>query len=168
MKQSRTVACRCRVAAAGRRAAGRRGFEPIGIRLVRAIKGGRSVQSAAPLEGIHLRLDTVIATRGYDWTASAIELDDVLNRPPHLFTRAGGVAPARGIGSTDVEGRRRYLCLPADVRGGNFGHRNTEIIATAHHKSSVRIWVRRCVSAKHWGAFCGRWRSGGERPWLLR
>ena len=62
-------------------------------------------------------------------------------------------ASAEGSWITDVEGRRYLDCLAA-YSAVNFGHRNPEIIATAHAQLDVVTLVSRAFHAEALGRFC--------------
>lgn len=62
-------------------------------------------------------------------------------------------ASALGAWITDVEGRRYLDCLSA-YSAVNFGHRNPEIIATAHAQLDVVTLVSRAFHSDKLGPFC--------------
>jgi len=96
-------------------------------------------------------LDTVIATSGA-LTASAIAMDE--RYAAHNYSPLPVVAAsAEGSWITDVEGRRYLDCLAA-YSAVNFGHRNPEIIATAHAQLDVVTLVSRAFHAEALGRFC--------------
>src|ERR1700743_1263647 len=96
-------------------------------------------------------LDTVIASPGA-LTASAITLDE--RHAAHNYSPLPVVAAsAEGAWITDVEGRRYLDCLAA-YSAVNFGHRNPEIIATAHAQLDTVTLVSRAFHAENLGPFC--------------
>ncbi|MDT5083206.1 MAG: ornithine--oxo-acid transaminase [Mycobacterium sp.] len=96
-------------------------------------------------------LDTVIAGSGA-LTASAIAMDE--RYAAHNYSPLPVVAAsAEGSWITDVEGRRYLDCLAA-YSAVNFGHRNPEIIATAHAQLDVVTLVSRAFHAEALGRFC--------------
>src|SRR5947209_7702598 len=62
-------------------------------------------------------------------------------------------ASAEGSWITDIEGRRYLDCLAA-YSAVNFGHRNPEIIATAHAQLDLLTLVSRAFHAEPLGRFC--------------
>ena len=62
-------------------------------------------------------------------------------------------ASAEGAWITDVEGRRYLDCLAA-YSAVNFGHRNPEILATAHAQLDVMTLVSRAFHSDRLGPFC--------------
>ena len=62
-------------------------------------------------------------------------------------------ASADGAWITDVEGRRYLDCLAA-YSAVNFGHRNPEIIATAHAQLDVMTLASRAFHSDRLGPFC--------------
>ena len=62
-------------------------------------------------------------------------------------------ASAEGAWITDVEGRRYLDCLAADS-AVNFGHRNPEIVATAHAQLDAVTLVSRAFHSDRLGPFC--------------
>ena len=62
-------------------------------------------------------------------------------------------ASADGVWITDLEGRRYLDCLAA-YSAVNFGHRNPEIIATAHAQLDRVTLVSRAFHAEPLGLFC--------------
>lgn len=62
-------------------------------------------------------------------------------------------ASAEGAWITDVEGRRYLDCLSA-YSAVNFGHRNPEIIATAHSQLDTVTLVSRAFHSDKLGPFC--------------
>src|ERR1700748_3388907 len=96
-------------------------------------------------------LDTVTAGRGV-LTESAIAVDE--RYTAHNYSPLPVVAAsAEGSWITDVEGRRSLDCLAA-YSAVNFGHRNPEIIATAHAQLDVVTLVSRAFHAEALGRFC--------------
>src|ERR1700749_2002679 len=96
-------------------------------------------------------LDTVIAGGG-TLTASAIAIDE--RHTAHNYSPLPVVAAsAEGSWITDVEGRRYLDCLAA-YSAVNFGHRNPEIIATAHAQLDLVALVSRAFHAQTLGPFC--------------
>src|SRR6201995_2544383 len=95
--------------------------------------------------------DSVAASPGA-LTASAIALDE--RHTAHNYSPLPVVAAsAEGSWVTDVEGRRYLDCLAA-YSAVNFGHRNPEIIATAHAQLDVVTLVSRAFHAEALGRFC--------------
>ncbi len=95
--------------------------------------------------------DTVPASPGA-LTASAITLDE--RHAAHNYSPLPVVAAsAEGAWITDVEGRRYLDCLAA-YSAVNFGHRNPEIIATAHAQLDLVTLVSRAFHAEPLGRFC--------------
>jgi ornithine--oxo-acid transaminase len=85
-------------------------------------------------------------------TSDAIALDDryvAHNYAPLPVV----VASADGAWITDVEGRRYLDCLAA-YSAVNFGHRNPEIIATAHAQLDVMTLASRAFYSDRLGPFC--------------
>ncbi len=96
-------------------------------------------------------LDTVMTQPG-DLTAAAIALDD--QYAAHNYSPLPVVAAsADGAWITDVEGRRYLDCLAA-YSAVNFGHRNPEIIATAHAQLDAVTLVSRAFHSDRLGPFC--------------
>ncbi len=62
-------------------------------------------------------------------------------------------ASAEGAWITDVEGRRYLDCLAA-YSAVNFGHRNAEVIATAHAQLDAVTLVSRAFHSDRLGPFC--------------
>src|ERR1700677_1641070 len=94
--------------------------------------------------------DTVIAPGAL--TASAIAVDE--RYTAHNYSPLPVVAAsAEGSWITDVEGRRYLDCLAA-YSAVNFGHRNPEIIATAHAQLDLVTLVSRAFHAEALGRFC--------------
>src|SRR6187401_2363677 len=62
-------------------------------------------------------------------------------------------ASAEGAWITDVEGRRYLDCLAA-YSAVNFGHRNPEIVATAHAQLGAVTLVSRAFPSARLGPFC--------------
>ena len=91
-------------------------------------------------------LDSVTATD------AAIALDD--RYVAHNYSPLPVVAAsAEGAWITDVEGRRYLDCLAA-YSAVNFGHRNPEIIATAHAQLDTVTLVSRAFHSDRLGPFC--------------
>ncbi|AFM15734.1 ornithine aminotransferase [Mycolicibacterium chubuense NBB4] len=85
-------------------------------------------------------------------TDLAIELDD--RHVAHNYAPLPVVAAsAEGAWITDVEGRRYLDCLAA-YSAVNFGHRNPEIIATAHAQLDTLTLVSRAFHSDRLGPFC--------------
>ncbi|WP_428342284.1 ornithine--oxo-acid transaminase [Mycobacterium sp.] len=85
-------------------------------------------------------------------TESAIAIDE--RSCAHNYSPLPVVAAsAEGSWITDVEGRRYLDCLAA-YSAVNFGHRNPEIIATAHAQLDVLTLVSRAFHAEGLGPFC--------------
>ena len=85
-------------------------------------------------------------------TESAIAIDE--RYTAHNYSPLPVVAAsAEGSWITDVEGRRYLDCLAA-YSAVNFGHRNPEIIATAHAQLDVLTLVSRAFHAEALGPFC--------------
>src|ERR1700761_1170595 len=95
-------------------------------------------------------LDADTTSRGA-LTASAIALDE--RYAAHNYSPLPVVvASAEGSWITDVEGRHYLDCLAA-YSAVNFGHRNPEIIATAHAQLDVVTLVSRAFHAEALGRF---------------
>jgi len=87
-----------------------------------------------------------------DATAAAIVLDDTY--AAHNYSPLPVVAAhAEGAWITDVEGRRYLDCLAA-YSAVNFGHRNQEVIATAHRQLDELTLVSRAFHSDRLGPFC--------------
>jgi ornithine--oxo-acid transaminase len=85
-------------------------------------------------------------------TDNAIALDD--RYVAHNYSPLPVVAAsAEGAWITDVEGRRYLDCLAA-YSAVNFGHRNPEIIATAHAQLDAVTLVSRAFHSDRLGPFC--------------
>ena len=96
-------------------------------------------------------LDTVM-TRREDLTGAAIAVDD--RYAAHNYSPLPVVAAsAEGAWITDVEGRRYLDCLAA-YSAVNFGHRNPEVIATAHAQLDAVTLVSRAFHSDKLGPFC--------------
>ena len=137
------------------------GFEPVGVDLSELLKGGGSVKCCT-LEVFDD--DSRRRRRSANGTETAIEL--VERHAAHNYSPLPVVAAsAEGAWITDVDGRRYLDCLAA-YSAVNFGHRNPEIIATAHaqldtvtlvsrafHSDTARAVLRRTrptCAAKTW------------------
>ncbi|KQY04776.1 ornithine--oxo-acid aminotransferase [Mycobacterium sp. Root135] len=96
-------------------------------------------------------LDTVMTEPG-DLSQAAIALDD--RYAAHNYSPLPVVAAsAEGAWITDVEGRRYLDCLAA-YSAVNFGHRNPEVIATAHAQLDAVTLVSRAFHSDRLGPFC--------------
>lgn len=96
-------------------------------------------------------LDTVMTEPG-DLTAAAIAVED--HYAAHNYSPLPVVAvSADGAWITDVEGRRYLDCLAA-YSAVNFGHRNPEVIATAHAQLDAVTLVSRAFHSDKLGPFC--------------
>ncbi len=85
-------------------------------------------------------------------TTDAIAVDD--RYAAHNYSPLPVVAAsAEGAWITDVEGRRYLDCLAA-YSAVNFGHRNPEIIATAHAQLDTVTLVSRAFHSDRLGPFC--------------
>ncbi|KAA0099032.1 ornithine--oxo-acid transaminase [Mycolicibacterium sp. P1-18] len=85
-------------------------------------------------------------------TGAAIALDD--HYAAHNYSPLPVVAAsAEGAWITDVEGRRYLDCLAA-YSAVNFGHRNPEVIATAHAQLDTVTLVSRAFHSDRLGPFC--------------
>ena len=85
-------------------------------------------------------------------TETAIALDD--RYVAHNYSPLPVVAAsAEGAWITDVEGRRYLDCLAA-YSAVNFGHRNPEIVATAHAQLDAVTLVSRAFHSDRLGPFC--------------
>jgi ornithine--oxo-acid transaminase len=85
-------------------------------------------------------------------TDNAIALDD--RYVAHNYSPLPVVAAsAEGAWITDVEGRRYLDCLAA-YSAVNFGHRNPEILATAHAQLDAVTLVSRAFHSDRLGPFC--------------
>jgi ornithine--oxo-acid transaminase len=92
-------------------------------------------------------LDTVTTA-----TQAAIELDG--RYVAHNYSPLPVVAAsAKGAWITDVEGRRYLDCLAA-YSAVNFGHRNPEIVATAHAQLDTMTLVSRAFHSDRLAPFC--------------
>lgn len=100
-------------------------------------------------------VDTSSATAGTSGataTDAAIALDD--RHVAHNYSPLPVVAvSAEGVWVTDVEGRRFLDCLAA-YSAVNFGHRNPEILATAHEQLDRLTLVSRAFHSDRLGPFC--------------
>jgi ornithine aminotransferase len=91
-------------------------------------------------------LDTVTPT------TDAIAVDE--RYAAHNYSPLPVVASsAKGAWITDIEGRRYLDCLAA-YSAVNFGHRNPEIIATAHAQLDAVTLVSRAFHSDRLGPFC--------------
>jgi ornithine--oxo-acid transaminase len=91
-------------------------------------------------------LDTVTPT------SDAIAVDD--RYAAHNYSPLPVVAAsADGAWITDIEGRRYLDCLAA-YSAVNFGHRNPEIVATAHAQLDTVTLVSRAFHSERLGPFC--------------
>ena len=96
-------------------------------------------------------LETVMTEPG-ERTGAAIALDD--HYAAHNYSPLPVVAAsAEGAWITDVEGRRYLDCLAA-YSAVNFGHRNPEVIATAHAQLDTVTLVSRAFHSDRLGPFC--------------
>ncbi|TQR86408.1 ornithine--oxo-acid transaminase [Mycobacterium hodleri] len=85
-------------------------------------------------------------------SSAAIALDD--HYAAHNYSPLPVVAAsAEGAWITDVEGRRYLDCLAA-YSAVNFGHRNAEVIATAHAQLDTVTLVSRAFHSDRLGPFC--------------
>ncbi len=85
-------------------------------------------------------------------TTDAIALDD--HYVAHNYSPLPVVAvSAEGAWITDIEGRRYLDCLAA-YSAVNFGHRNPEIIASAHAQLDTVTLVSRAFHSDRLGPFC--------------
>lgn len=85
-------------------------------------------------------------------TAELIDLDD--RYAAHNYAPLPVVAAsADGVWITDPEGRRYLDCLAA-YSAVNFGHRNPEILATAHAQLDTVTLVSRAFHSDRLGPFC--------------
>jgi len=85
-------------------------------------------------------------------TDAAIAVDD--RYVAHNYSPLPVVAvSAEGAWITDVEGRRYLDCLAA-YSAVNFGHRNPEIVATAHAQLDAVTLVSRAFHSDRLGPFC--------------
>ena len=85
-------------------------------------------------------------------TSDAIAVDD--RYVAHNYSPLPVVAAsAEGAWITDIEGRRYLDCLAA-YSAVNFGHRNPEIIATAHAQLDTVTLVSRAFHSDRLGPFC--------------
>lgn len=85
-------------------------------------------------------------------TAMAVAVDD--RYAAHNYSPLPVVAQsAEGAWITDVEGRRYLDCLAA-YSAVNFGHRNPEIVATAHAQLDTVTLVSRAFHSDRLGPFC--------------
>ncbi len=85
-------------------------------------------------------------------TTDAIDVDD--QYVAHNYSPLPVVAAsAEGAWITDIEGRRYLDCLAA-YSAVNFGHRNPEILATAHAQLDAVTLVSRAFHSDRLGPFC--------------
>jgi ornithine aminotransferase len=85
-------------------------------------------------------------------SSAAIAIDD--QYAAHNYSPLPVVAAtAEGVWITDVEGRRYLDCLAA-YSAVNFGHRNPEVIATAHAQLDAVTLVSRAFHSDKLGPFC--------------
>ncbi|WNG93823.1 ornithine--oxo-acid transaminase [Mycobacterium sp. ITM-2016-00318] len=85
-------------------------------------------------------------------TTDAIAVDD--RYAAHNYSPLPVVAAsAEGAWITDIEGRRYLDCLAA-YSAVNFGHRNPEIVATAHAQIDTVTLVSRAFHSDRLGPFC--------------
>jgi ornithine--oxo-acid transaminase len=85
-------------------------------------------------------------------TTDAIAVDD--RYAAHNYSPLPVVAAsAEGAWITDIEGRRYLDCLAA-YSAVNFGHRNPEIVATAHAQLDTATLVSRAFHSDRLGPFC--------------
>jgi len=85
-------------------------------------------------------------------TTDAIAIDD--RYAAHNYSPLPVVAAsAEGAWITDIDGRRYLDCLAA-YSAVNFGHRNPEIIATAHAQLDTVTLVSRAFHSDRLGPFC--------------
>jgi ornithine--oxo-acid transaminase len=85
-------------------------------------------------------------------SSAAIAVDD--QYAAHNYSPLPVVAAsAEGVWITDVEGRRYLDCLAA-YSAVNFGHRNAEVIATAHAQLDAVTLVSRAFHSDKLGPFC--------------
>ncbi|GAC1400030.1 MAG: ornithine--oxo-acid transaminase [Mycobacterium sp.] len=85
-------------------------------------------------------------------TDAAIALDD--RHVAHNYSPLPVVAAsAEGAWITDVQGRRYLDCLAA-YSAVNFGHRNPEVIATAHAQLDAMTLVSRAFHSERLAPFC--------------
>ena len=100
-------------------------------------------------------VDTVTvasAAGGGNPTQAAIAVDD--RYVAHNYSPLPVVAAsAEGAWITDLEGRRYLDCLAA-YSAVNFGHRNPEILATAHAQLDTVTLVSRAFHSEPLGPFC--------------
>ena len=96
-------------------------------------------------------LDTVMTEPG-ESTSAAIAVDE--RYAAHNYSPLPVVAAsAEGAWITDVEGRRYLDCLAA-YSAVNFGHRNPEVVATAHAQLDTVTLVSRAFHSDRLGPFC--------------
>ncbi|OPX06419.1 ornithine--oxo-acid transaminase [Mycobacterium sp. AT1] len=96
-------------------------------------------------------LETVMTEPG-ELSQAAIALDD--HYAAHNYSPLPVVAAsAEGAWIIDVEGRRYLDCLAA-YSAVNFGHRNPEVIATAHAQLDTVTLVSRAFHSDRLGPFC--------------
>ncbi|MGZ6779865.1 MAG: ornithine--oxo-acid transaminase [Mycobacterium sp.] len=85
-------------------------------------------------------------------TSDAVAMDD--RYVAHNYSPLPVVAAsAEGAWITDIEGRRYLDCLAA-YSAVNFGHRNPEIVATAHAQLDAVTLVSRAFHSDRLGPFC--------------
>jgi ornithine aminotransferase len=94
----------------------------------------------------------IAVTGGDSSTYAAIELDS--RHVAHNYSPLPVVAAsAEGVWITDLEGRRYLDCLAA-YSAVNFGHRNPEVVATAHAQLDAVTLVSRAFHSDRLGPFC--------------
>ncbi|MDR3659114.1 MAG: ornithine--oxo-acid transaminase [Mycobacterium sp.] len=97
-------------------------------------------------------VNAVAGARRTAGTARSIDLDN--RYAAHNYAPLPVVAAsAEGVWITDPEGRRYLDCLSA-YSAVNFGHRNPEIIATAHAQLDTVTLVSRAFHSDRLGPFC--------------
>src|SRR3978361_2540311 len=105
-----------------------------------------------PAGGVLVTILETVMTGSGELTDAAIAVDD--RYAAHNYSPLPVVAAsAEGAWITDVEGRRFLDCLAA-YSAVNFGHRNPEIIATAHAQLDTVTLVSRAFHAEALGRFC--------------
>ncbi|MGH3638756.1 MAG: ornithine--oxo-acid transaminase [Mycobacterium sp.] len=102
------------------------------------------------IERLDLTAGSIDSSR--ERSSAAIAVDD--QYAAHNYSPLPVVAAsAEGVWITDVEGRRYLDCLAA-YSAVNFGHRNPEVIATAHAQLDAVTLVSRAFHSDKLGPFC--------------
>jgi ornithine--oxo-acid transaminase len=109
-----------------------------------------SILDTVMIERLDLTAGSIDSSR--ERSSAAIAVDD--QYAAHNYSPLPVVAAsAEGVWITDVEGRRYLDCLAA-YSAVNFGHRNPEVIATAHAQLDAVTLVSRAFHSDKLGPFC--------------